>query len=125
MSKAWWLAIGMMAACGETPADDDTDTDTDTADTDGGGDGGTLTGDASAILALDADLAAGEALYADNCALCHAVDGSGGTGPDIKSEDAADIVEAVLEGPGVMGSAEDLGFVDQDVADVAAYAASL
>lgn len=123
MSKAWWLTIGMMAACGETPADDDADTDT--ADTDGGGDGSTLTGDAEAILALDADLAAGEALYADNCATCHNASGNGGVGPGITGEGVEEIVEAVLEGPGAMPSAEDLGLVDQDVADLSAYAASL
>lgn len=125
MSKAWWLGIGLMMACGGSePTDDDTDV-AETDETDGGNDGSTLTGDIDAILALDPDLAAGEAGYTTNCVLCHVADGTGATGPDLTGADAREIAEAMIEGPGAMTSAADLELVDQDVADIAAYAESL
>jgi cytochrome c551 len=39
-------------------------------------------------------------LFADNCLACHGVDGSGGSGPDIRREDDANGVKSQIENGG-------------------------
>lgn len=82
-----------------------------------GGDGGR----ADTILSLTGDETAGEALYADSCAVCHAADGSGGSGPDLSGESVGgEVVGIILHGEDDMpGFADD--FSDQDVADLLAW----
>ena len=74
------------------------------------------------VLALDGDAVAGESVFADECASCHGVDGTGGSGPDLRGEGEGDeeIAEAVLFGEGDM-PAFDGDLDDQDIADVVAY----
>jgi cytochrome c551 len=40
------------------------------------------------------------ALFADNCAGCHAAGGGGGSGPDIRGEDSLERVKAQIENGG-------------------------
>ena len=73
-----------------------------------------------AILALDGDAAAGETLYGSDCAVCHATDGSGGTGPSLQGGPSDQIVvDQVINGGGSMPAFDD--YADQDIADVLAY----
>lgn len=80
------------------------------------------TGKTSEIAALDGDPDAGAVIYEDNCATCHAADGSGGTGPDLtgESEGPEEVIDVVYGGedemPAFSGSLS-----DQDIADVAAF----
>lgn len=77
-------------------------------------------GRADTILALTGDDIAGETLYADHCAVCHAADGSGGTGPNLSSKVVgAGVVNTVLNGEGQMPSFSTLS--DQEVADLLAW----
>lgn len=68
---------------------------------------------------------AGEGLFADNCAVCHGAQGSGGnTGPSLQepelAEESGDVVEQIVEGGGGMPPfGEQLS--DQEIADVAAF----
>lgn len=68
---------------------------------------------------------AGEALFADNCAVCHGSQGSGGnTGPSLQepelAQESSDVVEQIVEGGGGMPPfGEQLS--DQEIADVAAF----
>lgn len=101
MRSMWMLPLAFaLAACGGGSDDDGVD----------------------AILALDGDPVAGEAVYASTCAACHGADGEGGSGPAmagiVADESDADIVEVVLDGEGSMPP-QDL--TDQEVADVLAY----
>ena len=75
------------------------------------------------ILALEGDLDAGRTLYDANCSTCHAVDGSGGTGPSIRGSARDVVVEASLVGPEVMPNFE--SWADQELADVSVYVESL
>jgi len=81
------------------------------------------TGDrVAAILDLEGDPAAGEGVYASECASCHGADGEGGSGPAM--EDAlhhgdAETVEVILDGIGGMPAHDYLD--DQEIADVLAY----
>lgn len=124
MKSSWWLMSAFLVACATT--DDSTDATDDTVETDDTDAGTTLTGDVDAILALTADTTAGAQLFADNCELCHTATGEGtGPYPNITGKGLREIVESVIAGPGAMASAEESQFVDQDVADVAAYAETL
>ncbi|MCA9572637.1 MAG: c-type cytochrome, partial [Myxococcales bacterium] len=76
------------------------------------------------VLALSPDLASGEALYADHCAICHGGDGEGLVGPahtevlpDLPRACAVDVVH---EGRGLMPSHADLSH--QELADVIGWA---
>ena len=75
------------------------------------------------ILELEGDLEAGETFFDANCATCHAMDGSGGTGPNIQGSPRDVVVEATLVGPKVMPNFESRA--DQDLADVSVYVESL
>ena len=73
------------------------------------------------INALEGDSDNGAAVFASNCAGCHAADGTGGSGPDITGEDEQDeVTEIVLNGEGDMPS-YDGDLSDQEIADVVAY----
>jgi len=95
---------------------------------DGGGkdeDTGAGTGDrAEAILALEGDPVAGEAVYTANCEVCHAAGGAGGSGPSlIGFAEPEELVNNVINGNATMPAFPDL--LDQDIADVLAYVESL
>jgi cytochrome c oxidase cbb3-type subunit 3 len=71
------------------------------------------------------DPVAGEEVYATNCAVCHADDGSGGTGPSLIGEDEeAEIIDIVTNGEGDMQPYGDI-LTEQEIADVAAFVVSL
>ena len=93
-----------------------------------GGDDGTGSGDrVDTILAIDGDAASGEGLYADNCALCHGDDGSGGSGSSLLGKsDEAEIVETILFGEDgtAMAPFEDQ-LDDQEIADITAFVLTL
>jgi len=72
------------------------------------------------ILMLSGDVVAGETLYGTNCESCHAEDGSGGIGNDIREVDAATAVDAMWEGRDGMVSFSNL-LTEQEIADIAAY----
>lgn len=73
------------------------------------------------ILALTGDSAAGAGVFADNCAVCHGADGTGGSGPDVTSEDdEAEVAEVVLFGEEEMTPFDGV-LTDQEIADVVAY----
>lgn len=77
-------------------------------------------GRADTILGLTGDADAGATLYADNCASCHGVDGTGGTQEGILGEEASEIAEIVLNGEDSMPSFADT-LADQDIADIIAW----
>jgi mono/diheme cytochrome c family protein len=70
----------------------------------------------------DGDIAAGEQVFADTCAVCHGADGTGGIGPSLLDEvpDASDaeLQDVIQNGDGEM-PAQSLD--DQQTADVIAY----
>lgn len=102
MRAVWTLALVGLMACG-------------------GDEGGSERVDA--ILELEGDAASGEAVYADECAVCHGVNGEGGSGPamgDVVGEGDAEIVSTILEGEGDAMPAFDT-LADQDIADLLAY----
>lgn len=76
------------------------------------------------ILGLPGDTAAGETVYADNCAVCHAADGSGSIGPAIAGSAAEEVVSTALVGVGDEMPAFDT-LSDQDLADLAAFVEGL
>ena len=86
--------VGLMsfgfAACTGEEADKSTDTDTDAADT-----------DTDAVAGVD-----GARVYADACAVCHAADGTGLSGPDLNSVvpgvDEATLEDVITNGIGGM-----------------------
>ncbi len=75
------------------------------------------------------DVAAGAAVFALNCANCHGAGGVDGPGPDLASTglDAGQVAYMVRDPQGVdKGSGmPELSLTDKQVADVAAYVASL
>lgn len=72
---------------------------------------------------MTGDPVAGETVYADNCAICHADDGTGGTGPDITGEDdEAEIADIVTNGEGDMTAFDGI-LSEQEIMDVAAFVA--
>jgi mono/diheme cytochrome c family protein len=94
-----WRVLPLVAACN------------------GGGSGGSRT---DTILSLSGDDAAGETIYADNCAICHAADGSGGSGPSLNGEELdAELVNVILNGEDSMPSFDELS--DQEIADLIAW----
>ena len=74
------------------------------------------------ILSLSGDDVNGETVYSDNCAVCHGINGEGGSGPSMaqaSGESDEEIVSVVLTGEDEMPSFDNLE--DQDIADVLAY----
>ena len=90
---------------------------------DGDDDGSADPNRKSAIGALQGDAANGETLYQEQCAGCHAADGSGGSGPRIAGEGRDGTINAMLVGPDEMPSYDQ--FEDQELADIAQYVADL
>ncbi len=74
--------------------------------------GGTTTGDA----------ANGKTLFETNCMVCHAVDASGGIGPNIQGEDFDDIRLHPVEGH---DGHPTFDLTDDDVRDIEAHLATL
>lgn len=76
------------------------------------------------ILSLEGDASAGATVYADNCASCHAADGTGGTGPDLTAHvghhSDEELVGTIVDGSGTM-PAFGASLDDQDIADVLAF----
>ena len=66
------------------------------------------------------DAVAGAITYVSNCAACHGVNGTGGSGPNIMGTSAADIT-AELGGTHAGGPFP--GLTEQDRADIAAFLA--
>lgn len=105
-------ALLIVTACND-PADDKSATETDEPTR------------AERIADLTGDATAGASVYSDNCALCHAADGSGTSGPNIQDPSAYnqdDLITTVLDGQGTMPSFDALE--DQEIADVIAYVLS-
>jgi mono/diheme cytochrome c family protein len=113
--RAGILLVALTACAG--PIETTDDTDTDTVDTD--------TSRVDTILALDGDVEAGQALYTDNCALCHMADGKGnGTAKDFTAglPEDREAVFAILYGvDDTLMVGFDGTFSDQEVADAWAY----
>jgi len=117
-----WLILLSALALSACSGDDAKDTTDDTGITGDDDDDDDTEDPIQAILALTGDSGAGMTVYDDNCAFCHAADGSGGTGPSLQRAIALeDIVETVYFGEGIM-SAYSESLNDQEIADVAAYA---
>ncbi|MEN0067366.1 MAG: cytochrome c [Myxococcota bacterium] len=76
------------------------------------------------ILSLSPDLANGQSLYLDNCAACHAADGSGGIGSNIWDREFPVFVDAMLNSRTGMPRYADR-LADQEIADIAHYGESL
>jgi mono/diheme cytochrome c family protein len=79
--------------------------------------------DASAPTATG-DAARGETVFETNCAGCHSMGGTGGSGPALQGTglEASFVTERVREGSGIMPA----GLVSgQDEADVVAYVVSI
>lgn len=76
----------------------------------------------NSALALTGDATHGASLFATHCAVCHAADGSGGTGPDLTAHfrGAEGVAEAIIAGRGEMTAFGD-ALSDQDVADLVAH----
>jgi mono/diheme cytochrome c family protein len=91
----------------------------------GGGSGEGTRSDA--ILALTGDATAGETVYTNNCAVCHAASGlgvdDGGSGTNLTETagetDDTESIDYILNGEGNMPAFSDLS--DQEIADVLAY----
>jgi len=95
-----WVALIICSAC--TPKDDGSTTVED-------------------VLALTGDATAGSDVYANDCAVCHGADGSGGSGSNLQGEDGLeDVISVVLSGEDAMPSFEG-DLTAQEIADVAAY----
>lgn len=105
---AFALLTALVACNGEATTEEPTGTTTRTED----------------ILSLTGDTTAGADVYAANCAVCHAADGSGGSGPALTAAipgmSEEEIVDLVLNGEGVMPAFDNLS--DQEIADLTAYA---
>ncbi len=92
-----------------------------------GSDGGDR---ATSIEGLTGDVAAGETVYADNCAVCHLEDGTGdsngGQGVDLvqllidEPNGEHDFIGTIITGEGEMTAFGD-ALEDQQIADVMAY----
>ncbi|MEQ1504815.1 MAG: cytochrome c [Myxococcota bacterium] len=79
---------------------------------------------ATAIADLTGDAEAGGVLYAQNCATCHADDGSGGSGPALGGEDdAVEMADVILSGSEEMPAFDTLS--DQEIADIIAWVQAL
>jgi mono/diheme cytochrome c family protein len=79
------------------------------------------------VAGLTGDSANGATVYADNCASCHAADGTGGGAyPNLVEEAPSqdEVIDYVINGEGEMPAFGD-SLSDQDVADVTTYVLSL
>ena len=120
---------------GVTPTDTDGDGVADNSDNcpndanadqaDGDSDGlGDACDDTDDNVISGGDAGLGDALYMSNgCAACHADDGSGDIGPDIRGESVQSLEDHLI------GTEEHLGgkkpdLTDQDLADIAAFLGS-
>lgn len=116
--RGWWpLALSVMVACDDASSDDNGQGDTDVGSE-------VEDGPFASILRLTGDAEAGGTEYANNCAACHASDGTGGAGTNltvsVPEMTDVEIVEVIVQGQGSMpGFGSILG--DQGVADVLAY----
>lgn len=85
--------------------------------------GGTEPDRVPEILALTGDAALGETVYQTNCAVCHAEDGTGGTGIDltehVPNHTDEELVQQALEGGEGMPPFDQLQ--NQALADLLAY----
>jgi cytochrome c551 len=134
-SKLFAILFGLvlmlaLAACGGNDNDNDTgnnDTGTDTeepAEQDGGEateeDGGEAGGDGGTV-----DTAAAEQIFANNCAMCHGADLSGGAGPNLQTIGSKysqeEIHDIIVNGKGGMPA---VNISDEDANTVAAWLAS-
>lgn len=107
-----WMVLLAVACSGD-------DKDDSGADGNGGGDSVE-----ARILGLTADATAGEPIFQTNCATCHATDGSGSVGPDIRNTSRDVIVDASVNGRD--GMAAFLGnLTEQEIADLSLYAEGL
>ena len=90
----------------------------------GGEDGDEATGPPPQQVVDQGDPAAGEQVFADNCAACHGGDGGGGSGPKLAGEesytDPAAVVDQVRNGGGGMPEFKDR-LSAQELADVSAF----
>ena len=90
-----------------------------------GGGGGGSNSAATAIAALTGDQTNGKSIYGNQCASCHAADGSGGVGssliaPPKSSLSAEAMIVSLLDGKGNMPSFSS-SLTEQQMADVIAY----
>jgi cytochrome c551 len=90
----------------------------------GGGDGGEPSGPPPQRVVEQGDPAAGEQVFADNCAACHGGDGDGGSGPALAGEQAYTDPEVVVDqvrdgGGGMPAFSERLSA--QELANVSAF----
>ena len=79
-------------------------------------------GDKSSVLE-DGDINIGEDLYMADCASCHGVNATGGSGPSLIGQDADEYFEIIPEGEDDMPAFP--AYTDQDITDVIAYIESL
>lgn len=127
----WWMMVAaVLVACNgddKGTGGDDTDAD-DTDDTEDT----TPTSRVDDILALTPDVTNGQALYGDECSLCHSADGTGGIGTNFVAELAehADELDeekeewtgVVLDGiDGTTMAAYSANYTDQEIADIMGY----
>jgi len=70
----------------------------------------------------DGDPVRGATVFADSCAGCHGEEATGGVGPALAGVDGAKVLVVVPAGQGAMPAGLVAG---QDLADVAAYVATL
>ncbi|HMV68266.1 MAG TPA: c-type cytochrome [Myxococcota bacterium] len=123
--RAWMFAAALLVACNGGGDDKSTEGD-DTDDT--------TSGDprVEAILALTADAASGQGLYDEECALCHATDGTGGIGTsfveelsehaDELDEEKEEWIGTVINGvDGTSMAAYGDTYSDQEIADIMGY----
>jgi mono/diheme cytochrome c family protein len=129
--------VATACACGPTGTPDtappvDTDPPVDTGssvDTGPPETTDTSTSDAriAAIVALDGDVANGEALYRNTCVLCHGVDGKGSNGEfsgadlTVSTLDEVGVVTTLVRGRPATRMASYAYESDEQLADLAAY----
>lgn len=127
MLRLWMMAAAMLVACN---GDDKgtTGDDTDSEETDSP----TEPTRVETVLGLTADVTNGQALYADECSLCHGADGTGGIGTsfvDELAEHAGSLAEEKEEWTGIVidgiegttMSAYGENYSDQEIADIMGY----
>jgi mono/diheme cytochrome c family protein len=84
----------------------------------------TTTASAATGSGASGDDSAGKAVFAANCASCHAADGTGGVGPDLTTLPAAAdpaVVAKQVQNGGAIMPAFSGKLSDQEIQDVAAY----
>jgi mono/diheme cytochrome c family protein len=113
------LAAGLIACGGDEHSGNGN------GDGNGGNGNGAIDPEVAAILALDGDVATGEAEFGLACGnpLCHGEDGVSGPGGDlatiVPASTDVELVSVMLDGAGRMPSQASLG--DQTLADILAY----